>query len=166
MKYTPNEIAKLYTIPLYQRLFEWNTENIVTLLEDLKKKFEHRDEKDDYYYIGMLTSTKNNELVDGQQRFTVMMLLGCVLQDYCEEWKKFLIADNKLRLEFSSRPLDNKYLWSLVEHKGEENQSFENLKMKNGYERIRDFIQDMTDISKRILRRIYSINCVFYIHSS
>ena len=152
MKYTPNEIAKdnmLYTIPLYQRLFEWNTENIVTLLEDLKKKFEHREEKDDYYYIGMLTSTKNNELVDGQQRFTVMMLLGCVLQDYCEEWKKFLIADNKLRLEFSSRPLDNKYLWSLVEHKGEENQSFENLKMKNGYERIRDFIQDMTDISKK-----------------
>ena len=153
MKYTPNEIAKdnmLYTIPLYQRLFEWNTENIVTLLEDLKKKFEHRDEKDDYYYIGMLTSTKNNELVDGQQRFTVMMLLGCVLQDYCEEWKKFLIADNKIRLEFSSRPLDNKYLWSLVEHTGEENQSFENLKMKNGYERIRDFIQDMTDISKNL----------------
>lgn len=166
MKYTPNEIAKnkmLYTIPIYQRLFEWNTENIVTLLEDLKKKFEHRDGKDDYYYIGMLTSTKNNELVDGQQRFTVMMLLGCVLQDYCEEWKKFLIADNKLRLEFLSRPLDNKYLWSLVEHKGEENQSFENPKMKNGYERIRDFIHDMTDISKEDFASYIFHNLCFFI---
>lgn len=150
MKYTPHRIANdnmLYTIPIYQRLFEWNTENIVTLLEDLKKKFEHRDGKDDYYYIGMLTSTKNNELVDGQQRFTVMMLLGCVLQDYCEEWKKFLIVDNKLRLEFSSRPLDNKYLWSLVEDKGDESQSFENIKMKNGYEKIIDFMQNV-DLEK------------------
>ena len=166
MKYTPNEIAKdkiLYTIPIYQRLFEWNTENIVTLLEDLKKKFEHRDGKDDYYYIGMLTSTKNNELVDGQQRFTVMMLLGCVLQDYCEEWKNFLIVDNKLRLEFSSRPLDNKYLWSLVEHKGEENQSFENLKMRNGYERIRDFMQDMTNISKEDFASYIFHNLCFFI---
>ena len=166
MKYTPNIIAKnnmLYTIPIYQRLFEWNTENIVTLLEDLKKKFEHRDGKDDYYYIGMLTSTKNNELVDGQQRFTVMMLLGCVLQDYCEEWTKFLIADNKLRLEFSSRPSDNKYLWSLVEHKGEENQSLENLKMKNGYEKIRDFMQNMKGDSKKDFALYIFRNLCFFI---
>ena len=166
MKYTPNIIAKnnmLYTIPIYQRLFEWNTENIVTLLEDLKKKFEHRDGKDDYYYIGMLTSTKNNELVDGQQRFTVMMLLGCVLQDYCEEWTKFLIADNKLRLEFSSRPSDNKYLWSLVEHKGEENQSLENLKMKNGYEKIRDFMQNMKEDSKKDFALYIFHNLCFFI---
>ena len=54
-----------------------------------------------------------------------------------------LIADNKLRLDFSSRPLDSKYLWSLVEHKGEEKQSFKNLKMQNGYEQARDFMQNM-----------------------
>lgn len=38
MKYTPDKITKenlFYTIPIYQRLFEWDTENIVTLLEDL-----------------------------------------------------------------------------------------------------------------------------------
>ena len=150
MKYTPNEIAKdkiLYTIPIYQRLFEWNTENIVTLLEDLKKEYEQRDEKDDDYYIGMLTATKHNELVDGQQRFTVMMLMGCVLQDYCEEWKKFLTVGNKLRLEFSCRPLDSRYLWSLVEHK-EENLPFKNPKMQDGYVQIRNFMQNMEVGSK------------------
>ena len=39
MKYTPFLIVKeglFYTIPIYQRLFEWDSENIITLLEDLK----------------------------------------------------------------------------------------------------------------------------------
>lgn len=150
MKYTPDKIAEdnlFYTIPIYQRLFEWDTENIVTLLEDLKKEYEHTDGQGDYY-MGMLTSTKDNELVDGQQRFTVMMLLGCVLQDYYEEWKKFLGVDNKSRLDFSSRPLDNTSLQSLVEHKGEESQSFKNLKMQNGHKQIRDFMENAKNISK------------------
>ncbi|MDE6689130.1 MAG: DUF262 domain-containing HNH endonuclease family protein [Prevotella sp.] len=144
MKYTPEEITKkelFYTIPIYQRLFEWNTENIITLLEDLKKEYKHPTGEGDYY-IGMLTSTKDNELVDGQQRFTVMMLLGCVLQDYYEEWKKFLTAGNKSRIDFTSRPLDSTYLRSLIEHKGEDSQSFKNLKMKNGYEKIKEFMED------------------------
>lgn len=41
MKHTPNTIAKnnlFYTIPIYQRLFEWDDDNIMTLLEDLKKR--------------------------------------------------------------------------------------------------------------------------------
>jgi uncharacterized protein with ParB-like and HNH nuclease domain len=91
MKYTPYKITQdklFYSIPIYQRLFEWDTENIVTLLEDLTKEYEQTNGQGDYY-IGMLTSTKDNELVDGQQRFTVMMLLGSVLQDYDEEWKTF-----------------------------------------------------------------------------
>lgn len=44
MKYTPDKITKenlFYTIPIYQRLFEWDTENIVTLLEDLIKEYKH-----------------------------------------------------------------------------------------------------------------------------
>ena len=83
MKYTPEEITRenlFFTIPIYQRLFEWDTENIVTLLEDLIKGYDQTGGQGDYY-IGMLTSTKNNELVDGQQRFTVLMLLGSVLQE-------------------------------------------------------------------------------------
>ena len=83
MKYTPDKITKenlFYTIPIYQRLFEWDTENIVTLLEDLIKEYDHTGGQGDYY-IGMLTSTKNNELVDGQQRFTVLML-----------WRELLIS--------------------------------------------------------------------------
>ena len=106
MKYTPFLIVKeglFYTIPIYQRLFEWDSENIITLLEDLKKEYDQTSGKGDYY-IGMLTSTKDNELVDGQQRFTVMMLLGCVLQDYSHAWARVLITNNRTRLDFTSRP--------------------------------------------------------------
>lgn len=145
MKHTPNTIAKnnlFYTIPIYQRLFEWDDDNIMTLLEDLKKEYDQTNGENDYY-IGILTSTKDNELVDGQQRFTVMMLLGCVLQDYYKEWKSFLIVGDKPRIDFTSRPLDNTYLRSIIEHRDTDRMSFKNLKMHNGCKLIRNFIEGM-----------------------
>lgn len=144
MKYTPYLIAKeenFYTIPIYQRLFEWDTENIITLLEDLKKEYVLSNGQGDYY-IGMLTSTKEHELIDGQQRFTVMMLLGCVLQEYCDEWANFLITNNRTRLNFASRPLDNTYLRCLIEHKDEDRLTFKNIKMQNGLKQIKVFMED------------------------
>ena len=149
MKYTPSEIKEkglFYSIPIYQRLFEWNTENIITLLEDLKKASKEQGD----YYIGMLTSTNSNELVDGQQRFTVMLLLGCVLQKYYDEWKGFLIADNKTRISFTSRSSDNTYIRFLIEHTEEENRSFKNAKMWNGIKQIREFIDKEFDDDERL----------------
>lgn len=150
MKYTPYLIAKegcFYTIPIYQRLFEWDTENIIALLDDLKKEYDYTHGQGDYY-IGMLTSTKDNELVDGQQRFTVMMLLGCVLQNYNNEWASFLVANNRTRLDFASRPLDNTYLRCLIEHKDEDRLSFKNLKMQNGLKQIKAFMEDMDKVAE------------------
>lgn len=152
MKHTPNTIAKnnlFYTIPIYQRLFEWDDDNIMTLLEDLKKEYDQTNGENDYY-IGMLTSTKDNELVDGQQRFTVMMLLGCVLQDYYKEWKTFLIVGDKPRINFTSRPLDNTYLRSIIEHRDTDRMSFKNLKMHNGYKIIQKFIEGMTEEARKL----------------
>lgn len=148
MKYTPKKITEdklFYTIPIYQRLFEWDTDNIVALLEDLKKEFDTTQGKGDYY-IGMLTSTNDHELVDGQQRFTVMMLLGCVLKNYYSNdngWNKFLITDNRVRVDFSSRPLDTAYMRSLIENIEHTAQSFINLKMQNGYNQIMNFMEDI-----------------------
>lgn len=78
--YTPSEIVDsglLFSIPLYQRLFEWGEEQIIQLLDDLYSSYKRN--KDSEYYIGMLTvkRTENSlELVDGQQRFTAMVLLA------------------------------------------------------------------------------------------
>lgn len=118
MKYTPQTIAdnKLYfSIPIYQRLFEWKIENVQTLLDDLNRAYKNGA---DEYYIGMLTATEDNyDLVDGQQRFTVMMLLGCVLQNYDERWLLFLHG-SRARIHFSSRPNDESELMELIVSKG------------------------------------------------
>ena len=143
MKLTPADIVNnklFYSIPIYQRLFEWDTENILTLLDDLRKTFILSNGNDDYY-IGMLTSTKENELVDGQQRFTVMMLMGCIFQHYYPEWKNFLVSDNT-RLYFSSRPIDNAYLRFLIDGVDPDNPKVDNKKMKNGFCQIKNYIEN------------------------
>ncbi|MEI7505157.1 MAG: DUF262 domain-containing protein, partial [Paludibacter sp.] len=76
LKYTPATIAlsnTVFSIPLYQRLFEWEKPQITQLLNDLYDGFEQKPNEP--YYIGMLTA-HNNDLVDGQQRFTVLMLMA------------------------------------------------------------------------------------------
>ncbi len=149
MKLTPNEIVKhsnFYKIPIYQRLFEWGTNNIITLLEDLKKSFNVSKGKDDYY-IGMLTSTKQNELVDGQQRFTVMMLMGCVLQRYDSIWKNFLF-DGRPRLHFTSRPFDDAYLQALIEGSSLDSFTFINTNMKNGIDVISNYMENRKIITE------------------
>ena len=88
MKYTPCTINDAeYSIPLYQRLFEWGSENVAQLLDDLQSAFEKYihasssiisgiDPTEWDYYIGMLTSTvadKSGEklyLVDGPVSYT------------------------------------------------------------------------------------------------
>ena len=147
MKLTPSKIVKInyfYTIPIYQRLFEWDTENVITLLDDLMKSFTMSEGKDDYF-IGMLTSTVNNELVDGQQRFTVMMLMGCVFQDYDDNWKQFLLNE-RIRLHFSSRPLDDAYMRSLIDETSSDDLKIANKRMKNAIRCIKGYIEDETII--------------------
>ena len=147
MKYTPSTLTAqdlFFTIPIYQRLFEWNVEHIDTLLSDLKKEYEQTNGTGDYY-IGMLTATQAYELVDGQQRFTVMMLLGSVLQTYDEAWTEFLAPNQKVRLAFSSRPNDDLYLLSLIEQSSSGSPSYQNLMMKNAHQRIAAFMN--TEIS-------------------
>lgn len=142
MKYTPSTLTAqdlFFTIPIYQRLFEWNVEHIDTLLSDLKKEYEQTNGMGDYY-IGMLTATQAHELVDGQQRFTVMMLLGSILQTYDEAWTEFLAPNQKVRLAFSSRPNDDLYLLSLIEQSTSGNPSYQNPMMKNAHQRIAAFM--------------------------
>lgn len=165
MKHTPNTITKnnlFYTIPIYQRLFEWDDENIMALLDDLKKAYDQTNGEKDYY-IGMLTSTKDNELVDGQQRFTVMMLLGSVLQKDYDDWKSFLIVGDKPRIDFTSRPLDNTYLRSLIDRRDTDGISFKNFKMHNGCKIIQKFIEGMTKEARKLFAAYVYNHLSFFI---
>lgn len=163
MKLTPSEIVNgkhFYTIPIYQRLFEWATDNVITLLDDLRGKFVSSEGQDDYF-IGMLTSTDNNELIDGQQRFTVMMLMGCVFQKYHNGWKEFLKVNDKIRLFFTSRPLDNEYMRGLIEQMASADLNITNDKMKDAIKCIQEYMEKNVDKPEKFVTYVFNHLCFF-----
>lgn len=74
--------ADKYTIPLYQRNFAWRTEEIHQLLQDVYEAC--RKNPDGNYYIGSLVVMKRHngdyEVIDGQQRLTVISLMAILLR--------------------------------------------------------------------------------------
>lgn len=133
--HTPYTIEKselIFSIPLYQRLFEWDKEQITQLLDDLHSSYKR--DRESPYYVGMLTvkrTEKTMELVDGQQRFTAMFLLGIHFK-----WNGFLYAsteDKILRLQFTARDEDKEYLEAKIDGKA---CAYTNKKMNKGLENI------------------------------
>ena len=81
-----------YVVPIYQRNFAWGEEQICRLLQDIRESI-----NDLHYYIGSLVTIKRHdgsfEVIDGQQRLTILALLAYVLQ--------FKIGTN---IHYDSRP--------------------------------------------------------------
>ena len=175
MKYTPCTINDAeYSIPLYQRLFEWGSENVAQLLDDLQSAFEKYihvssstiseiDPTEGDYYIGMLTSTvadKSGEklyLVDGQQRFTVMTLIGCVMQSYARDsWRKFLLYREKPRLSFISRKSDELYLIKLINQEFDYEGELVNYNMREAIKTVRDYMDKYKGDKEAFANYIYN----------
>lgn len=157
--YTPELISKnpemIFQIPLYQRLFEWDNEQIEQLLNDLLTSW--RKDCSKPYYIGMLTSkiSEATELVDGQQRFTVMMLLGIYFG-----WETFINPGDgnggkQIRLQFHAREEDKEYLRNKIENTLSSN-AYVNTKMEKGIECIAQFIKNKKLDKKAFGDYIYS----------
>jgi uncharacterized protein with ParB-like and HNH nuclease domain len=54
----------IYNVPVYQRPYSWDKDQITILLDDLIKEFES-DSRNDGYYTGNLIIYDNNESIDG-----------------------------------------------------------------------------------------------------
>ncbi|WP_407449849.1 DUF262 domain-containing protein [Fibrobacter sp.] len=86
---TPDKIVKegwRFSIPIYQRLFVWESEQIDRMLEDLWKASisPSASEPSKPYYIGVITTVEQDDkkgrvfsVVDGQQRLTFLLLFFC-----------------------------------------------------------------------------------------
>lgn len=141
-RYTSEKIVEeklIFSIPLYQRLFSWGEEQVKGLLYDLKNHFDPDLDNGTPYYLGMLSCIKSGnhyDLIDGQQRFTVMILLAIVLRNYYEKWNGFL--DGGKRLRFMSRTKDNEYLTAVINRQVEILDP--NRKMEDGKKIIFDFM--------------------------
>lgn len=121
----------LFRIPLYQRLFAWSPFEVHQLMEDLKSHFKKHGSDTKKYYLGMLTVVKQDgrlDLIDGQQRMTVLSLLSIgfiralehVDKAVSDKWKKVLCDETgKPRLFFNGRSDDYAYLKNIS--RGREN---------------------------------------------
>ena len=132
--------SERFCIPLYQRLFAWTPKEVSKLLRDLKEHFESDRFKKEHnpYYLGMLTTIQRDghiDLIDGQQRFTVMILMAIVFKNI-PEWSNFLL-DGK-RLILSARTEDEKYLEALAHDRP--HATYENTCMKDAIQGIQGFL--------------------------
>lgn len=144
---TPLTIVKngeTFSIPIYQRLFTWTPNEIRILLEDLHAQFV-KDESE-HYYIGLLTATYNNELVDGQQRFTVLMLLAIVMREKYKLWENFLLVDGQPRLKFTARKNDEFFLNAIIHHNMDYDKP--NDYMQAGIDTIKEYVDAIKDANK------------------
>ena len=89
-----------YTIPIYQRNFAWGEEEISQLINDIAESLGNNDIR---YHIGSLVVIergKNNyEVIDGQQRLTVLALISSILG-----------LKSTLDLHYDSRPEAEEFL--------------------------------------------------------
>lgn len=150
---TPESIVAdkiLFRIPLYQRLFTWGESQVRQLMEDLNTHFEKAIKK--VYYLGMITVVRQGErldLIDGQQRTTVLMLLAIGLMKTLPEseskqnWSK-LFASSK-RVFFNGRSDDREFLLSLAEGR---QSMYKNINMEEGLSCIEDYLNNHFDESE------------------
>jgi hypothetical protein len=120
-----------FNIPIYQRLYVWGDDQVLTLLNDLANAYERGS---DLFFLGgtllveqETVNGRHFDLIDGQQRFTTLWLL-------CNAWtrslesekgrklisplKPFLTVKSEDRIEprlrFAIRPEVNRFLEDLA----------------------------------------------------
>lgn len=142
-KFTPETIVsseEQFIVPLYQRLFAWSKKEVNELLLDLKEHIDNHPGQP--YYLGVVTTIIDNNkycLVDGQQRFTVLMLMASVFKHFSESWNLFFDAGN--RLELFARDNDESYLRQLSEKKFDG--KYVNVLMRDAYTEISKFVESL-----------------------
>lgn len=151
-----------FRVPLYQRPYSWEEEQVQTLLNDLFSTFGMP--KSDQYHIGILSVANSDskkmkkasrlDLIDGQQRITTLTLIGKVAEKYCGSWKEFNITD---RLELYGREHDKDFL------ENSEN-SLANPKLKKALEKVKEFFEKIAskDVCSAFSKFIFE-NAVFFL---
>lgn len=93
-----------FRVPIYQRLFVWGHDQVGTLLEDLWSAFEAGA---DLFYLGTTLVIERDggatlELVDGQQRFTVLWMMSIAWGGALAPFRR--LGDGRSRVTFAIRP--------------------------------------------------------------
>lgn len=161
-----------FEIPLYQRIFEWEEENIKRLLQDLWTQYNRYNSHSKKYYIGAFTCINKSpsnespltfELLDGQQRITALMIIASVLKEKAPNWNEFIKKNEKFRIHYVSRPKDEdklKELCGLGDTESQkslntDNSSDDISRMKRCKDGVEEFLKEKGDKLKEFSEYIY-----------
>ena len=159
--FTPSKIVEKnlkFRIPLYQRPYAWETEQVEVLLKDLYLAFKNQTKnqtKD--YYIGILSVAQTidddlrYDLIDGQQRITTLVLIGKAASNYYPEWEKFLND----RLDLYGREGDKAFLKRNGDYLENREKPEPNRKMKNTLQNAMDFFAEKQTEAVEFSKFIY-----------
>jgi uncharacterized protein with ParB-like and HNH nuclease domain len=97
----------LYKIPVYQRPYKWEDEQVDKLWDDLIEAFESEEQN---YFLGSIITAKPRDdersayvdVVDGQQRLTTMMILFCVIRDLYPDLNKGQNDENPFAVDLDT----------------------------------------------------------------
>lgn len=104
-----------FNIPIYQRLYVWGEDQVLTLLNDLVNAYERSE---DLFFLGGTllveqesTSGRHFDLIDGQQRFTTLWLICHAWRDALKSFLTVTVGKStEPRLRFAIRPEVNRFL--------------------------------------------------------
>lgn len=145
-----------YTIPIYQRNYAWQEDQVKQLIQDIWD-FAIKN-KESNYYIGTLVVFKRKldeghiyETIDGQQRLTTLNILLSVLKhEFNDVIKKDLESWVKLNLQFDSRPISDNTL-KAVFNKNENDYDTYNTSIQHAYthckSKLNHLLKDRSELS-------------------
>ena len=152
--YLDGQETKKYMIPVYQRSYAWEEDEITTLIKDIYDSSLKKSTPE--YYIGTLVTYKRGdseyEVIDGQQRLTTIYII----------LKAMDIKEFRNKLKYSARQVSAYTIDNLDKYPklGDEVDSG----IINGYKYAKKAINDIVEKSKLESFKNYFLNYVHIIH--
>ena len=152
--YMNSQNTVTYSIPVYQRNYAWEEEQITTLVKDVYDSWQKNSSAS--YYIGTLVTYKRNdkeyEVIDGQQRLTTIYLII----------KALGIKEVRSRLTYNARSVSASTIKRLNENQKLSDEA--DAGIRNGYEYAKKALETIVLSGEREGFQKYFLQHVKLIH--
>jgi len=138
----------IYTVPIYQRNYEWDKPQISKLIDDINGAANN-------YYLGTLVTAKKDdvfELIDGQQRHTTLNLIKAVLEEKGKEFNLRFDARKECNLFFNN--LKNNGVEVLYDNVKSKN-------LRNGIDIVKDIFFEKSISKDDFKNKFYNKTYIF-----
>lgn len=152
--YLESQEPKTYMIPVYQRNYAWEEDEITTLIKDVYDSSLKSSEEP--YYIGTLVTYKRGdneyEVIDGQQRLTTIYII----------LKALSTGDLRNELRYGARKVSEATIKKLGKDSNLGNEDDQGI--SNGYKYATKALKEIVEDSKREAFKDYFLRQVHLIH--